>query len=378
MYNFAGIERILACKLNYLAKQTNYEIFLSTYEQCGKSVPFPMSTRIYYEPMNVIFPSRNKLTIVQWLRIYVKQRHDFQFQYRQLLEKISPNVVICTGYSFQVMDIIIHEACHHRINVIVESHTKAETVTFAYKNSYNYLLYKLFGKLDDYIMSSLRNVYCVVTLTKSDVSYWKKYVSRVEIIPNMLTISPIMVKDYSIKRVISAGRYMTEKGFDRLIEAWHLIKFMQKDHGKTEEWELYIYGDGDRTPYQELVNKYGLEDTVHLEPATDNIAERFSECSLYVLSSRYEGFGLVLTEAMSCGLPCISFNCPYGPREIINDGKDGILVDDSNIKGLAKAMERLMEDVSLRKTMGKEAIINVSRYDVDSIMSIWINLFNNI
>ena len=254
----------------------------------------------------------------------------------------------------------------------MESHTKGETVTMAHKFQYNHYLHQLFLFWDHYIMNSLMQCDCVVTLTKQDVPFWQHYAQRIEVIPNMLTITPQKVADYETKRVISAGRYMSEKGFDRLLKAWNIIYSCYSD------WHLYIFGNGDRTPYQAIANKLQSVKTIHLMPATEDIAEEFSKSSLYVMSSRYEGFGLVLAEAMSCGLPCVSFDCPYGPREIITDGEDGMLAEDGNIKDLAQKMKRLMADVELRETMGTKAINNIARYQPKAIMSQWMKLFESI
>ena len=121
-----------------------------------------------------------------------------------------------------------------------------------------------------------------------------------------------------------------------------------------------------------------MNSNVHLMPATKNIVEEFSKSSIFVLSSRFEGFGLVLAEAMSCGLPCISFDCPYGPRDIITNEEDGILVENGNIMALAKALKRLMADENLRQSMGEKAIINVARYDSSNIMNRWEELFSSL
>ena len=165
---------------------------------------------------------------------------------------------------------------------------------------------------------------------------------------------------------------MSEKGFDMLLEAWYLLP------NEFHDWHLYIFGNGDRSIYQKIVDKYNMVGSVHLMPATNDIAEEFSKSSIFVLSSRFEGFGLVLAEAMSCGLPCVSFDCPYGPRDILTDGEDGFLVENSNVEALAKAIEQLIADENLRQSMGEKAIINVARYDSSNIMNRWEKLFSSL
>lgn len=372
MQNYAGIERILTCKMNYIAENTSIQLFLSTYEQQSKELPFQLNNKIAYRPFNVLMPQRNKTSFGKWVYSYLQARHEFKHQFRLLLRNVQPDIVVCTVYSYQVMDIIIKSCQNLGIKTIMESHTKGETITMARKFTYNPFLHSLFSLWDHKIMNSLKYCHCVVTLTKQDVSFWQKYISHIEVIPNMLTITPKKVTDYGAKRVISAGRYMTEKGFDRLINTWNLI------NKHFDDWHLFIFGNGDKEQYQHMVNQYQLNDTVHLMPATKDIAEEFSKSSIYVMTSRYEGFGLVLAEAMSCGLPCVSFNCPYGPREIISDGEDGLLVEDGNITDLSQKIESLMSDVKQRESMGTKAIKNITRYNPEIIMNKWINLFQSI
>lgn len=372
MMNYAGIERILTCKMNYISEQTSHQVYLTTYEQQSQGLPFKLYNKIIYYPINVPIPQRNEMTLLRWLKAYFQIRKQFQKQYESLLRNIHPDLVICTVYSYQILDIIIKTSHYAGIKTIMESHTQGETVTIARKFKYNHQLFRLFSLWDNHIMKSLKQCNCIVTLTKHDIPFWKNYSQRIEVIPNMLTITPQQVSDYGAKRIISAGRYMSEKGFDRLLKAWHLI------NSEYHDWHLYIFGDGNTKPYQQIVDKFQMNETVHLMPATDDIAKEFSKSSIYVMSSRYEGFGLVLAEAMSCGLPCISFDCPYGPREIISDGEDGVLVKDGNIEELAQKIQYLMSDVKLREAMGAKAIHNIVRYQPDGIMGQWINLFQSI
>ena len=372
MKNFAGIERILTCKMNYIENHTSHRIYMTTYEQQSQSLPFPLNANIIYKPLDIVMPQRSEMKLFQWLKTYHNSRYRFHQQFKSLIKVIRPDIVVSTVYSYQVLDIIINTCHQEGIKTVMESHTQGKTVTLSQKFKYNQQLFKLFTIWDRYIMRSLRHCNCVVTLTKQDIPFWQKYAKRIEVIPNMLTITPKEVKDYEVKRVISAGRYMSEKGFDMLLEAWHLLPVEFRD------WHLYIFGNGDRSMYQAIVDRYDIGRNVHLMPATDNISEEFYKSSVYVMSSRYEGFGLVLAEAMSCGLPCVSFDCPYGPGEIIKDGEDGLLAKYKDVEDLAHKMVQLMSNTDLRRNMGKRAIKNITRYEPRTIMNQWINLFETL
>ena len=121
-----------------------------------------------------------------------------------------------------------------------------------------------------------------------------------------------------------------------------------------------------------------LQDVIKCYGPVDNIIEKYQESSIFVLSSRFEGFGLVLAEAMSVGVAPVAFACPCGPRDIIHHGEDGILCENGNITELANGICRLIENEEERKKMGANAAKNIQRYSLDNIMQLWDSLFQNI
>ena len=169
------------------------------------------------------------------------------------------------------------------------------------------------------------------------------------------------------------GRYNDAKGYDYLIPAW------EKVHQRHPDWVLDVYGSGEL--HDQVVGwiaERHLEKSIVLHEPTSEIMEKYMESSICVLSSRYEGFSMVLVEAMSCGVPCVSFDCPHGPRTIIANGEDGLLVDYLNVDALADGLCKLMEDEKLRMRLGENARKSVLRYSEERVMGLWTNLFNSL
>jgi glycosyltransferase involved in cell wall biosynthesis len=210
-----------------------------------------------------------------------------------------------------------------------------------------------------------------VVLSKEDSQNWKELPNTI-VIPNSLTYFPDDCSTCDNKQVIAVGRYTWQKGFDLLIQAW---KFVNTKH---PDWTLEIYGSGERGEYERQAASLGLSSVVHCNPALSNIYEKYRESSIFVLSSRYEGFGLVLAEAMSTGVPAVSFVCPCGPSDIITNGEDGLLVPSNDSGALSAGICKLIENESLRKHFGQQARANVRRYSQSSVMHQWIELFESL
>ena len=189
------------------------------------------------------------------------------------------------------------------------------------------------------------------------------------VIPNPLSIpdNVRLDKDHNRQKVaIGMGRLAHQKGFDLLLRAFAIVA------RKFRDWSLVIWGDGDlRSNLESLRDQLGLKERVTFSGWTNDPFVEMLRAGLFVLSSRYEGFPNVLCEAMACGLPVVSFDCPSGPNQIIRDGVDGILVPPDDVHALAAAMERLMEDQSVRASLGSHAADVVRRFGVDRVMSMW-------
>ena len=146
---------------------------------------------------------------------------------------------------------------------------------------------------------------------------------------------------------------------------------------KHPDWQLRIYGDGELKDYYMPIIQ-GMDANIHVFPPTPAIVEKYFESSILILTSLFEPFGLVLPEAMSCGLPVVAFDCPYGPAEIITDGVDGFLIQNRNVEAFADKVCQLIEDEALRKKMGEAGALSSMRYSPDRIMPQWKTLLENL
>lgn len=370
--NKAGVERIMTQKINYLA-ETGHDISLLTTDQNNQPLSFPISKNVHYLSVSAPIPSRTDYSFFKWISSFYNARSVFSKVINSIVIEELPDIIICTTYSFDVLDILTR-ICHKKhIKLIIESHIQLTNVFMQQRLAYNSIL-SFYGKIhDNYILQHIRKASMLVCLTNEDMKSWRKlHIDNVYVIPNMITIQPPVTIDYSIKRVIAVGRYSDQKGFDMLIKAWGKLSPKYKD------WHLYIFGNEDRAPYEEMAKTEKCQDTCHCMPVTEDIAAEYGKSSIFVMSSRYEGMPLALIEAMSSGLACVSFNCPNGPSDIINDGSDGFLAKNGDIDDLTTKIDNLICNESLRSQIGIRAKQNIERYSPDAIMQQNILLYNRI
>lgn len=234
-----------------------------------------------------------------------------------------------------------------------------EHISFDFHNHlFRYLRHKLYKKLDK-----------VITLTQEDAKNYEFIADKVSVIANSNPL-PIRqtVNSLDSKIVVSIGRLTSQKGYDLLIKAWSLIE------KKYPDWSLHIYGDGeDKEKLEELITRFNLQN-ITLKGITNNIQAVYDTAEFYVMSSRHEGFGMVLIEAQSRGLPIVSFDCPSGPAEIISNNIDGYLVENGNTNMLANRISRLIENESIRREFSDNALLSAEHFEPEKIMSQWMSL----
>jgi glycosyltransferase involved in cell wall biosynthesis len=229
---------------------------------------------------------------------------------------------------------------------------------------------KLFAKFwMQNLISKLKRLDTFIVLTEEDKQAWPE-LQNVIVIPDPLSFIPDQISSLMKRRVIAVGRYHYQKGFDLLLKAWKIVERQYTD------WQLAIYGQGCKEPYERLAKELKIDlSRCNLNGPTPDIQKEYVNSSLFVFSSRYEGFGMVLVEAMACGLPVVSYACPCGPKDIVKDGEDGLLIEKENVDALAKGLMSLMCNDSLRRSMAMSAKENVMRFRMEHIAQQWRTVF---
>lgn len=367
LYIAGGVERVLTTKANYFADVLGYEIYIILTDGKGKAPYYPLSPKIKIINLDINFEELWHLSFLKKIPIYLKKQRVFKRKLTETLMEIRPDITV----SLLRREINFITSIKDGSKKVGEIHINRDNYRNFKANEQNFIK-KIFAYFwDKQLLVKLKKLDAFVVLTQDDKVKWPG-LNNLNVIPNPLPFYPDGQSTCQQKKIISVGRYSHEKGFDRLVKAWAIVAESHTD------WTLHIYGSGDSNELQKEIQELGIEKNTLIHGATSEIVEKYKESSIYLLTSRFEGFGMVLAEAMACGVPCISFDCPYGPRNIIKNNEDGILVENGNIEEFSKRLEYMIQNQEVRINMGQKARENIKRLDIRCIATQWQNLFNEL
>ena len=363
-----GAARVLTMKANYFAEHFGYDITILLTE--GKGLPFfyHVSDKIKIINYDLNFEQLWNCPFWKKFFIYIPKQIKYRRLVRKELMRIRPDITV----SLLRREINFLNEIPDGSKKMGEIHVHRDNYR-NFKDEKNNFVMNLFAKFwSKQLLNNLKKLDRFVVLTDKDRELWTE-LDNVVTIPNPSPFMPSAVSPLTEKRVIAVARYSHEKGIDLLLEAWAQVE------KRTKDWRLEVFGDGDTTAFNALIDKLGIDRRrCQLNGRTADIEQEYLKSSIAVCSSRFEGFGMIIIEAMACGLAVVSFDCPWGPQSIIKNGEDGFLVENGNIEKMADALVRLIEDDNKRNTFAKNAIQNVKRFQMDRIAEQWRELFENV
>lgn len=368
LYMAGGVERVLTLKANYFAEHFDYDITIILTEGKGKPLFYPLSDKINVVNLDINFEDLWTCSFLKKVFLYLKKQRKYKRMLKEALMQIRPDITV--------------SLLRREINFITDMPDGSRKMGELHVNRAHYRNFEgadanwLKNLFAHFWMNSLvRKLKCLdrfVVLTEEDKSAWVE-LDNVVAIHNPVSFQSVTVSPLTAKRVIAVGRYAYQKGFDLLLQSWKRVE------QQCPDWELAVFGEGDRTPYEQLMVELGIDcSRCKLNGPTDNIQEEYTKSSIYVVSSRFEGLSMSLLEAVSCGLPIVSFTCPCGPRDVISNGVDGVLVDNGNVEELASKMIDVMSSPETIARMGDAARRKADSFKIEHIAQQWKQLFESV
>ncbi|MGY5846898.1 glycosyltransferase family 4 protein [Salegentibacter sp. HM20] len=346
-----GLERVLSIKASLLVDQYDYEIAIVSLNEKKLSPFYSFNNKINFYDITV--PKALFLNLTAYIRGLRKIVRDFK-----------PDVIsVCDD---GLKGFFLPKILGKQVPIIYERHVSKEIEMRDNFPFWKKQLIRAKWKIMEKLAPGFSKF---VILTEGNSMEWPS-LTNLKIIPNPLPFYPENSSSLNNKKVLIVGKQSYQKGQDLLIQAWKIVM------EKHPDWVLEIVGKVDESMgLKQQLSKLDLAEQVHFFEPEKNIEQKYSNTSIYVMSSRYEGFGMVLIEAMAFGVPCISFNCNYGPSDIIKHNQNGLLIPNGDINSLAMSIIELIENPERRKALGLQAKIDAQKYLPEQIVKQWDDLF---
>lgn len=362
-FNSGGMERVLANKTNYLAK-LGHDISIITTDQKNRKPYFDLHASIKQIDLGINYTENNSSGFLKKIFDYPRKQALHKKLLAEKLSEIQPDICV------SLFD--------HEVGLLPDMNDGSKKIVEIHFSRFKRLQYGrkgLWKFIDKYRSNKdLRTVQKFdkfVVLTQEDKSYWGD-LPNIVVIPNANSFPVAQRSQLDSKNVIAVGRYDYQKRFEDLIDVWKLV------HQEEPDWKLNIFGKGpERENLQNQINKLGLEDTLILKEPVRDIDKQYLSSSMIAMTSRYEGLPMALLEGQASGLPLISYTCKCGPKDIIQEGKNGYLLEEGDKVGMANKILTLIRDPELRDSMGQQAFEMSNNFSEAMVMEKWIQLFND-
>ena len=364
-----GIQRVLPVKANALAEIEGNEVYVIVTDNIPGTQIHPLSHKVHLIDLGINYYYRDQeRSRLANMFVYMHKRRLHRKKLKQELDRINPDIVISMGGSEKYMLATMKSNKWKRIR---EFHSER----FYRKNLSSSLFDKISASLLNFYDFNLREKKYdrIVVLTNEDIeTNWNGW-KNVEMIPNPVSFTCEEPSLLINKTIVALGRLDHQKNFASLINSFSLVSELHPD------WTLRIYGVGSQERMlNERIQTLNLQDRIKLMGYTKDVQSALKDGSIFCLSSIEEGFALVIVEAMECGVPVVSYQCPCGPKDIVSDGVDGFLVPVNDERAMADRICLLIEDEELRHKMGAAAKETAKKYHIENITKQWMQLFNEL
>lgn len=366
-YNPGGMERVLLNKVTYLSQICGWDVSIVTTDQHQRPPFYPFPDNVRMTDLDINYSDDNDRGAWRKIVGYLRKRKEHKRKLAELLKREKADIVVS-----------LYPSESSFIPDIKDGSKKVLELHYCKFFRLQYGRKGLLGWIDKWRTRQderiVRRFDKFVVLTNEDRGYWG-CLPNIEVIPNAAMHVSDRYSDVTAKRIIAVGRLDYQKGFDRLIRAWEIVL----RNSYFADWHLDIFGQGEwQEMLQQMIDERNLQDTIRINRPTKQIGDEYVRSSMLVMSSNYEGFPMVMIEAMACGLPVVSFDYKCGPKDIIKDGENGLLVRNGDIQALADAMMKVMVDQEYRKRLSKNALNVVSTYSEETVMNKWISMFTSL
>jgi glycosyltransferase involved in cell wall biosynthesis len=362
--DIGAIMSLTAQKANALSRIDGNEVWIIVTEDKGRRLYLDEKVHVVNLDINYFENSCNESRFRQLVKLVRKQ-----FVHRKRLSEqirlIEPDIIVSTEMLEKYIILTLPDRKKHVC--VREVHKMCNYKSAFADTRYDLILARLSEFIDYRIICRLYDR--IVVLTEDNIKYFRSS-KKVSVIPNLVPVNHSLCSSLDSKIVVSAGRLCKSKNFVELINAFAVT------HTQEPDWKLIIWGDGEEmASLNSAVQHLNLSDSILLKGFSQNLLSEFAGSSVFVSTSLSEGFSMVILEAMSCGLPVVAYDCPSGPRNIIDDGVDGFLVPMGNKDMLTDKLFFLMKEPEVRKKIGAAARKKAESFSEEHIIPLWNSLF---